>query len=170
MVLLAITLMVILVVCVTTFLRSVMGKPVRGVLHVPQGNNHVDVAAFDCRCLKPYKCGQVFDAEVVPTEHAMTSIYTGEERSGRGAISFKGTPIGFADWDNSYSQVLWTLTSMYTRVVVRAVILGIDADGRKTVFAGFRAQTCDLRFRGVGFQQRVVDIRSEIIHERSSSG
>lgn len=129
MVLLAITLMVILVVCVTTFLRSVMGKPVRGVLHVPQGNNHVDVAAFDCRCLKPYKCGQVFDAEVVPTEHAMTSIYTGEERSGRGAISFKGTPIGFADWDNSYSQVLWTLTSMYTRVVVRAVILGIDADG-----------------------------------------
>lgn len=129
MALLAIVLMAILVVCVATFLRSVMGKPVRGVLHVPQGNNHVDVTAFDCRCLKPYKCGQVFDAEVVPTEHAMTSIYTGEERSGRGAISFKGTPIGFADWNSSYSQVLWTLTSMYTRVVVKAVILGIDADG-----------------------------------------
>ena len=110
---LALVLILVLAVCVMVFLRSVMGKPVLGTLHVPLGNNHVDVTPFDCRCLKPYKCGQVFDVAIMPTEHTMVSQYSGLKWSGRGAIAFKGTPVGFANERNPYVRVLWKLAGMF---------------------------------------------------------
>ena len=127
---LALVLILVLAVCVMVFLRSVMGKPVLGTLHVPLGNNHVDVTPFDCRCLKPYKCGQVFDVAIMPTEHTMVSQYSGLKWSGRGAIAFKGTPVGFANERNPYVRVLWKLAGMYPKVLVKAVILGVDSSGQ----------------------------------------
>ena len=115
---LALVLILVLAVCVMVFLRS------------PLGNNHVDVTPFDCRCLKPYKCGQVFDVAIMPTEHTMVSQYCGLKWSGRGAIAFKGTPVGFANEQNPYVRVLWKLAGMYPKVLVKAVILGVDSSGQ----------------------------------------
>ena len=115
------------------YFKSTMGKAQRGVLNVPLGRSIVDVVVCDCSCLKPYKFGQTFDAVVMPGAHELVNEFTKQRLSGEGAISYKGSIVGFADASSSSVMALVKLAGTYQKVVVQAVVLSIDHDGKPIV-------------------------------------
>ena len=116
-----------------TSLKSVLGKPVRGILHVPHGKNRIAVDVFDNGCLRPFKYGQVFEASFDSNERTMTSSDTGEVRTSVAALLYRGKPFGFVDAANSYTKVLMQLAAKYPQLVVPAVVSTLDAEGRPVI-------------------------------------
>jgi hypothetical protein len=119
--------------CAIAYFKSTLGKPQMGVLKVPLGRDLVSVAVYQSSCLKPYKYDQTFDAVVLPGVHALKDEFDGRRQSGEGAISYKGTILGFADTTDSSVLALVKLAGAYKKVVVQAVILSIDHDGRPII-------------------------------------
>ena len=111
------------------YFKSFMGKAQRGTLSVPLGRNAIGVMVCDDSRLKPYKFAQTFDVVVMPGEHALVNRFTEKRQSGEGAISFKGSIMGFADPSSSQVMALTKLAGSYQKVVVQAVVLSVDKDG-----------------------------------------
>lgn len=117
----------------TGYLKSVFGKPVRGIMRVPQGKNRMPIDVFDDSPLRPYKYGQVFEATFEPDELTLTNAETGEKRTSTGAILFRGRPLGFADGANAFTAALMHLSEKYQKVTVSAVISTLDPEGRPVI-------------------------------------
>lgn len=121
------------IVFAISYLKSWSGKPVRGVLHVPQGKTRIALDVYDGSSLKPYKFGQVFEVAFDPSERTLTRVRTGESYTTSGAILFRGHPLGFADEAHPYTQVLTTLANKYPKVLVQAIITTIGKDGEPVI-------------------------------------
>ena len=130
LVIIAIVIIIILAVFGITFVKSFMGKPIRNVLHVPQGKTCVDVAIFDDKTLRPFKYGQTIEVQFLANRQTLTSVYTGAKRSDTGVLALKGVSVGFADSSSTYTHALQTLAGKYGKVLVGMTVLGIDAHDR----------------------------------------
>lgn len=123
-------LLVALAVVVIMFIRNVMGKSTRGVLHVPQGKTIVPVVVCQQNSLKSIKYSQVFDVDLIAEPTTITNEYTGEELSGTCAIEYRNKPVGFMDQSSRYVGVLSKLGQNNRKLVVSAMLLAADEDGR----------------------------------------
>lgn len=123
LVLLAVAMVAAVTVIIGLFLRNVMGKPVRGVLHVPQGKTRVGIGVLNDKPLRPFKYGQVFEVTVLAETEACAM----------GTLEYRGTPVGVADASSSYVQALDKLARENRRVLVSAVIATIDGEGRPVI-------------------------------------
>ena len=121
------------IVFAISYLKSWSGKPVRGVLHVPQGKTRIALDVYDASSLKPYKYGQVFEVTFDPNERTLTRARSGETYTASGAILFRGKPLGFADEAHPYTQVLSTLANKHQKVLVQAIITAIDKGGEPLI-------------------------------------
>ena len=129
----AIAVVVGVIVFLISYLKSWSGKPVRGVLQVPQGKTRIALDVYDGSSLKPYKFGQVFETTFDPNERTLTRAHTGETYTAAGAILFRGHPLGFADEAHPYTQVLATLAHRYPKVLVQAIITTLGKDGEPMI-------------------------------------
>lgn len=132
-VVISVLVIVALVVFVVSYLKSVMGKPFGKTLRVPRGKTGAKVDVFDDRPMRPFRYGQAFDVVLTLPEQTLTSIYTGEARTGSGAVSFKGTPVGFMSDTDSFTHTLMKLAEKYPKIVVQAAVMGMDADERPII-------------------------------------
>lgn len=113
-----------------SFLRTLMGKSTRGVLHVPQGKNIVPVIVCQEKPLKPFKFSQAFDVVFIANPTTITNQYTGEVLSGPCAIEYRNKPVGFMDHSSRYVHVLSKLGRKNKKLVVSAMVQATDEDGR----------------------------------------
>ncbi len=116
-----------------SYIKNYMGKAVRGVLHIPQGKNQLEVDVFNDESLKPYKFAQVFEVQVLADEQTMSDERTGETHTGTGALSYKNKPFGFTDASSNYTKALAILAHKHKKVFARAVITSTNSEGRPIV-------------------------------------
>ena len=102
------------------YFKGFMGKPVRGVLRVPQGRNRVPVVVQDDAVLRPFRFGQAFEAKATSQGQAL-------------AISLGGATIGYADEASAYVRVLLGLAERHKGLVVSTVVTSLDENRRPVV-------------------------------------
>ena len=129
-VIIAVAIITVLVIAAILYIRGVLGRPTRGVLHVPQGRNIVPVIVCQDAHLRPFKYDQTFDAVVVAGDTYIQNAYTGRRQTGECAIAFKNKPIGFVDSTDSFVLVLSKLANTYKKVTVKAVIISMNSNGQ----------------------------------------
>ncbi len=120
---------IILVLFIISLVKSYFGKPVRGVLRVPQGKERVEVILCDDTVLRPFKYGQVLDVQVLPGKHTIRNTRKGKRYTGRAALAYKNTPIGFADSSSRYVQALAKLADEHKKTMVGMAVISIDEQG-----------------------------------------
>lgn len=103
-----------------SFIKSMLGKASRGVLHVPQGKDCLDVRVRDDVDLRFFRYGQTFEVLFVPSE-AEGSIAT---------LLYKNKPVGVICSTTTRSLALLQLAKMHSKVMVQTVVAGIDSSGR----------------------------------------
>lgn len=122
-----------LIVMLASIAKSFMGQAVRGVLHVPQGKEHLEVCMCDDAHLRPFRYGQTFETLFVPGDAALTSSYTGRVEHGIAMISYKGEPVGLICESNTHSLALLRLAEKHPKVMVQTVVASLESDGKPLV-------------------------------------
>lgn len=122
-----------LLVMLASIARSFMGQAVRGVLHVPQGKECLEVCVCNDAHLRPFRYGQTFETLFVPGDAALTSTYTGREEHGIATISHKGIPVGLICESNTYSLALLRLAEKHPKVMVQVVVASLKSDGKPLI-------------------------------------
>lgn len=125
----AVVIIIILILCAVSFIRSYMGRPVRNVLHVPQGKERVKVIVCDDSSLRPFKYGQVLDVQVLSGEHTMQDPSSGTPRRVVGVLAYKKTPVGFIDPASAYPRALSVLADKHKKTLVGMSVISIDEHG-----------------------------------------
>lgn len=108
------------IVLAISFLKSIIGKASRGVLHVPQGKDRLDVSVRDDVGLRSFRYGQTFEVHFVPSE----------AEGGIATISYKNKPVGLICNTTTHSLALLKLAEKHPKVMVQAVVAGLDSNGR----------------------------------------
>ena len=108
-----------LAIVAISFIKTVMGNPVRHKLKVPLGREIVEVLVSNGALLKPYRLSQAFDARAQM------------EPTGEVGLLFRGKKFGIADPENINARNLATLLQHdeTVTVIVQAMVYGKDSDG-----------------------------------------
>jgi hypothetical protein len=117
LILIALGLILVAGICVFLFARSVLGKSVRGVLHVPQGRTRVDVKTDPNVRPTMFTYAQTFEAN-----------YARDER-GQGVLVYSGKTIGSVSASEPRVRALNKLTDKHKHVAVSVAVASFDAAG-----------------------------------------
>jgi hypothetical protein len=116
-VLIALALIAVVGIFIAVFLRSWLGRAVRGTLHVPQGKDRVSVEVSVGQSAVRFKYGQVFEVAIDEA----------------GVVTHKGKEIGSTDVSNPYVRLLSKLAERYQRVEVSALVVNFDESGKPVI-------------------------------------